>query len=99
MIQVSVHTKFVDDCDSRDSFLAEGEYQFSYNSLQPNALEINDIEGSQSPASLPPIMTPNPHPAVLEVQAGDLVPDLPNEAQLPNATPMATPADCAPNYP
>ena len=32
-IQVSAHAKFVDDSDSRDSFLAEGEYQFSYDSL------------------------------------------------------------------
>ena len=88
----------MDDCDSRDSFLAEEEYQFSYNSLQPNALENNDIKGSQSPAPLSPMMMPNPHPIMLEAQVGDLVPNLPNEAQPPNATPMATSADCVLNH-
>ena len=86
--------KFVNDYDSRDSFLAEGEYQFSYDSLQPNALETNDIEGSQSSAPLPPTMMLNLHSATLEAQVGDLVPNLPNEAQLPNAAPTATPANC-----
>jgi transposase InsO family protein len=70
-IQVSANVKFDDDADLRDSFLAEGEYQFSYKSLKSSISRGGDPEENSSqepvspapvpPAVVPPIQPP-PHP-------------------------------------
>jgi len=54
-IKVSAHVKFDDNADLRDSFQAEGKYQFSYKSLKSSDY---DDDASQKPA--PPPEPPAP---------------------------------------
>jgi len=78
-IQVSAYVKFDDDADLRDSFLAEGETQFSYNFLKSLTNDSQDEDYSQQPIQ-PALPAPNP-PALPTEPAPQPIPPQPRVPQ------------------
>ena len=95
-IQVSTHAKFDDDSDCRDSFLAEGEYQFSYQSLKSH-FHTEDEDSESSQPSIP--IVPNPAPPQPQAPPDGVEQQLMPAIQVPPAAPCTTRTPRAPPPP
>lgn len=90
-VQVSTHVTFDDANDLRDSFQAEGEYQFSYKSLKSSSLDDDDTS--------PEATRPEPEPQPQQPQQPPIAQPNQQEQPLPLPQPRARPEPPPPRAP